>query len=72
VRLTERELAEMEERLRFSLKTLLRKILFIDKETAPFLSDEDKVALANEGIDEVLTEFTEYMRTRVKPDGTAD
>lgn len=71
-RLTEVELAEVERVLRHSIRTLLRKIWFLDNESKPFLQPEDKVALANEGIEALLEEFTTYMRTKVKPDGTTD
>ena len=60
----------MENQLRRSLQTFVRKVMFIDKETGRIFEDEDKRALANDGIDALVSEFSEYMRSKVKPDGT--
>ena len=60
----------MENQLRRSLQTFVRKVMFIDKETGRVFEDEDKRALANDGIDALVNEFTDYMRTKVKPNDT--
>jgi hypothetical protein len=70
---TDAELSQMEEILRRSIQAFFRKVRFIDTvtkielengEVKELLHEEDKLALANEGIEAVIQDFVEYMRTR--------
>ncbi len=79
---TEDELAELEDMLRFSIKALLRKSKFLEKEsklvlkedkdgkpleTQEVFHEEDKLAFLNAGVDAIASDYTEYFRVRVKP-----
>jgi len=80
-RKTEAELTKLENFLREEMKAFVRKLRFIEEQAVvkfddnteeAVLNHEDKMALANDGIDAVVKQFSEYMRTRVKSDGTED
>jgi len=68
-RKTEQELTKIEGFLRHQMQVFVRKVWFVENEGKVF-QKEDKVALANDGIDSLVDDFKVYMRTRVKPDGT--
>lgn len=80
--MTESELAALEESLRHSIKSLIRKASFMEKEsklvlredangnpleTKEIFHEEDKLAFLNVGVDEIASQYVEYFRTRVKP-----
>lgn len=74
--LTEKELEQMKERLRFQLTNWVEKVVFVDAafDEHPAIQavvfSEDKRSLAIAGIDPIIEDFLDFMRTRVKPDGT--